>query len=207
MINIIVIGANGHVGAYTFDYLMSHLDMSSYHLIASGRRPAPYYTEKGIDYIQLDVCNKESFNALPQQDVYAVINLAGIMPASMKGYDPYPYIDINIRGSLNVLEYCREVECKKYIITTTEADLSGYWKPGASIDADLPANFDHGSNYAMYIISRPPQIPESPSTCCKILSLFLLIFFFAIFIIMVYRISLMHGSLSLVVMILSISCS
>jgi saccharopine dehydrogenase-like NADP-dependent oxidoreductase len=36
MKNVIVIGANGHVGAYTFDYLMSHLDSNEYHLIASG---------------------------------------------------------------------------------------------------------------------------------------------------------------------------
>lgn len=108
----------------------------------------------GVDYLQIDIRDKDSFKALPQKDVYAVINLAGVMPASMKGYDPYPYIDINIRGTLNVLEYCREVECKKYIITTTEADLSGYWEPGACIDPDLPPKFDHGSNYAMYIISR-----------------------------------------------------
>ena len=154
MKKVLVIGANGHVGAYTFDYLMSRLDPNEYQLIASGRRESPYYSEKGLEYIQLDVCSKESFKALPQNDVYAVINLAGIMPASMKGYDPYPYIDVNIRGSLNVLEYCREVACKKIIITTTEADLSVYWKPGAVIDPDLPASFDHGSNYAMYIISR-----------------------------------------------------
>lgn len=154
MKNIIVLGANGHVGAYTFDYLRSHLDLNEYRLIASGRRPAPFYTEQGIDYVQVDVCDPESFRQLPREDVYAVVNLAGVMPATMKGYDPYPYIDVNIRGSLNVLEYCREVECKKIIITTTEADLSGYWEPGACIDPDLPAKFDHGSNYAMYIISR-----------------------------------------------------
>ena len=154
MKNIIVLGANGHVGAYTFDYLLSFLDSNEFHLIASGRRNAPYYIEKGIDYIPIDICDKKSFDSLPRKDVYAVINLAGIMPASMKGYDPYPYIDVNIRGSLNVLEYCREVSCKKIIITTTEADLGGYWKPGACIDPDLPACFDHGSNYAMYIISR-----------------------------------------------------
>ena len=154
MKNIIVIGANGHVGAYTFDYLQSRLDSKEYHLIASGRRDAPYYRERGVDYVQIDICDKDSFKALPQKDVYAVINLAGVMPASMRGYDPYPYVDVNIRGSLNVLEYCREVECEKYIITTTEADLSGYWEPGACLNPDLPANFDHGSNYAMYIISR-----------------------------------------------------
>lgn len=154
MKEVIVIGANGHVGAYTFDYLMSHLDLNEYHLIASGRREAPYYSEKKIDYVQVDICNQVDFEKLPQKNVYAVINLAGIMPATMKGYDPYPYIDINIRGTLNVLEYCRKVECKKIIVTTTEADLAGYWEAGACINPDLPAKFDHGTDYAMYIISR-----------------------------------------------------
>lgn len=43
MKNIIVIGANGHVGAYTFDYLQTHLDLEEYHLIASGRREDHFY--------------------------------------------------------------------------------------------------------------------------------------------------------------------
>lgn len=154
MKSIIILGANGHVGAYTFDYLARHLDLNEYHLVASGRRDTPYYKEQGYDYVQIDVCDQSSFEKLPKNNIYTVINLAGVMPATMKGYDPYPYIDVNIRGSLNVLEYCRKVECKKIIITTTEADLSEYWEPGAIIDPDLPANFDHGSNYAMYIISR-----------------------------------------------------
>lgn len=154
MKNIIVIGANGHVGAYTFDYLLSHLDLGEYRLIASGRRDTSFYTDKGIGYCKLDICNENDFSVLPTENVYAVINFAGIMPATMKGYNPYPYVDINIRGTLNVLEYCKKVNCKKIITTTTEADLSGYWKPGAVIDPDLPADFDHGSNYAMYIISR-----------------------------------------------------
>lgn len=107
----------------------------------------------GIDYCKVDITKKEDFENLPKQ-AYAVIHLAGIMPASMKGYDPYPYIDINIKGSLNVLEYCAKAGCKKIIVTHTESDLSGYWESGASINPDLLANFDRGSNYGMYIISR-----------------------------------------------------
>lgn len=154
MKNIIVIGANGHVGAYTFDYLYHHLDKQEYRLIASGRRSTDFYTEHGFCYIPVDVCKPEDFDRLPQEDVYAVVHLAGAMPATMRGYNPYPYIDVNIRGTLNVLEYCRRVSCKRLIVTTTEADLSGYWESGAMIDPDLTPKFDHGSNYAMYIISR-----------------------------------------------------
>ena len=154
MKHIILLGANGHVGAYTFDYLLQFIEKNGFHLIASGRRETSYYIENGYDYRIVDICEEESFNSLPQTDVYAVIDFAGIMPATMRGYDPYKYIDINIRGTLNVLEYCKRVNCNRIIVTTTEADLSGYWKPKAVIDADLPPRFDYGSNYSMYIISR-----------------------------------------------------
>ena len=154
MKNIVVLGATGHIGAYTFEYLAKELDTSEYGLIASGRRNTSYYISRGYQYINVDICKSSDFNKLPQENVYAVILLAGIMPASMKGYNPYSYIDINIRGSLNVLEYCRKTACKKIITTTTEADLSGYWKPGVKLLPDLPPRFDRGSNYAMYIISR-----------------------------------------------------
>ena len=154
MKKIVILGANGHIGAYTFDYLFECLDKNEFQLIGSGLGEAPYYQEHGFEYVPVDICNVEDFNKLPQEDVYAVVNFAGIMPATMLGYNPYPYIDVNVRGTLNVLEYCRKVGCQRFIITTTEADLSGYWKPGAIVDPDLPPLFDHGSNYAMYIISR-----------------------------------------------------
>lgn len=154
MKNIIVFGATGHVGAYTLDYLKNKLPANEYKLFAVGRRDVSFFEENmDIEYIKVDITNKSDFDKLPL-DAYAVIHLAGIMPASMKGYDPYPYININIMGSLNILEYCAKVSCKKIIVTHTESDLSGYWESGASIDPDLPAKFDRGSNYGMYIISR-----------------------------------------------------
>lgn len=154
MKNIIIFGATGHVGAYTIDYLKNKLDANEYKLYAAGRRNVTFFeSNMGIDYVQVDITCNSDFEKLPKE-AYAVIHLAGIMPASMKGYDPYPYIDINIRGSLNVLEYCRKSNCKKIIVTHTESDLSGYWEDGASVNPDLPARFDHGSNYGMYIISR-----------------------------------------------------
>lgn len=48
-----------------------------------------------MEYIQIDITKKKEFNKLPV-DVYAVVDLAGLMPARMKGYDPYKYIDVNI---------------------------------------------------------------------------------------------------------------
>ena len=57
--------------------------------------------------LQILLKKKEDFNKLPR-DVYAGVDLAGAMPARMRGYDPYKYIDVNITGNLNILEYCKE---------------------------------------------------------------------------------------------------
>ena len=34
--------------------------------------------------------------------MYAVVDLAGFMPARMKGYDPYKYIDVNFNDKFQV---------------------------------------------------------------------------------------------------------
>lgn len=152
--NIVVLGANGHIGAYTVDYLLESLNLDEFHIIPSGKRKTDYYNRSKFDYRIVDICDELSYDNLPKNNVEAVVDFAGVMPATMKGYSPGKYIDVNIRGTFNVLEYCRKVKCKKIIVTSTEADLSGYWEPGAIIEPDSPPKFDYGSNYSMYIISR-----------------------------------------------------
>lgn len=171
MKKIILFGVNGHIGAYTFDYLANNLLKISkdeeYQLIACGRRKDVFWKQHGFEYVCVDICDESSFESLPKNDVYAVVDFAGVMPATMCGYNPYAYIDVNIRGTLNVLEYCRRVKCQKLIMPTTEADLSSYWKPGAKIDPDLYPKFDYSSNYAMYIISRRTVIDMMNSYYAK----------------------------------------
>lgn len=153
MRKIIIFGATGHVGAYTFEYLNEKLG-GDFEFILTGRRKTNFFEKYNVSYVTIDICKKNDFELLPKDDVYCVIHLAGIMPATMKGFDPYKYVDVNITGSLNVFEYSKNVGCKKVIITTTEADLSGYWEPGAVIESDLTPKFDYKVNYSMYISSR-----------------------------------------------------
>lgn len=43
MKNIIILGATGHVGAYTLDYLKNNLDNNEYKLFAAGRRNVDFF--------------------------------------------------------------------------------------------------------------------------------------------------------------------
>ncbi|WP_040978350.1 NAD-dependent epimerase/dehydratase family protein [Oceanobacillus jeddahense] len=154
MKKVLVFGATGHLGAYTVDYLKDNLYLDEFELIAVGRKQTDFFKEQEIKYCQVDVTDKSTFERLPQEDVYAVVCFVGIMPAAMEGYNPYNYVDVNITGMLNILEYCRIKQVDRILFTQTEADLSGHWKENAVIKPDMPRKFNYKGNYSLYIITK-----------------------------------------------------
>jgi UDP-glucose 4-epimerase len=154
MKKVIVFGATGHLGAYTVDYLKENLDFNEFELIAVGRKKTNFFEKQGIKYYQVDVTDKDAFNLLPKKDIFAVICLVGVMPAAMEGYNPFAYVDVNVSGVLNILEYCRVNKVDRILFTQTEADLSGHWKKNIVIYPDLPRKFSYKGNYALYIITK-----------------------------------------------------
>lgn len=153
MKKILVFGATGHLGAYTLDYMIDKFDPREYEVIAVGRKNTNFFNEKGIKYYQVDVTERDSFDKLPN-DVYAVVCLVGVMPAAMEGNTPYPYVNVNVNGILNVLEYCRVNQVDRILFTQTEADLSGHWKKNVVIKPDMPRKFNYQGNYSLYVITK-----------------------------------------------------
>lgn len=149
---IIVIGATGFIGTY----LVHNLIKEGYEVLAVGRRRSAlkYYEAKGIPVLTLDISQKADFENLPKNNVEAVILLAGLLPANSTIDDPYAYVDINIRGTLNVLEYCRTNNIKKIITTTSYADIQGYWQKEIALRDDTPRMFNLVDDHACYIISK-----------------------------------------------------
>jgi len=122
---IIIFGAAGNIGTYYLDYLMNNLDLEKYEPIATGMEDEYPYTFYNGKYIKIDITQKDDFEKLPKNNVLAVIDLAGILPANFKGINE-KYIDVNIKGTLNILEYSKEVGVDRIIYTQTWADLNGY---------------------------------------------------------------------------------
>ena len=158
MKKIVVFGATGNLGAYVVDYFLENFDRNEFEIIAVGRRKTDFFNKLGVKYFQVDISKKEMFDILPKDDVYAVVDLAGIMPAQMEGYNPYKYIDVNITGTLNVLEYCRLSNVDRILFTQTEADLKGHWGKEKIIKPDLPRNFSKKGYYALYTISKSTAV-------------------------------------------------
>lgn len=153
MKNIIVFGASGDTGRYFCEYFVHNYHENDYKLIAVGRRKSDYFKRYNIQYINMDITKKEDFDLLPQ-NVYAVIDLAGIMPARMKGYNPYLYIDVNINGTLNILEYCIKNKIDRILFAQSFGDIKDWAETNILLKVDLDRNFKFNTDHTVYVMTK-----------------------------------------------------
>ena len=153
MKKIVIFGATGNIGVYFVDYCRQHLP-EGYEVIAVGRRKTDFFEKQGIRYIQVDLCQKTDFDRLPTEDVYAVVNVAGLLPAYIKEYDPFAYVETNINGALRILEYARKNHVDRALYTQTWADLAGYWGREEVLSPKLPRKLLYTGDHAFYAITK-----------------------------------------------------
>ena len=158
MKKIIIFGATGNVGSYVLKYAREYFDPAEYTVIASGRRKTDFFEKRGIPYYSVDISKSEEFEKLPKEDVYAVIYLAAQIPSYMDSYEPEKYIQSNIIGAYNVLEYCRKTHADRILFSTTVFDISLYAKDGVVLKPDLPYNFSYKGDHAIYVITKNTAI-------------------------------------------------
>ena len=154
MKNIIVFGASGDTGRYFVKYFLEHYSGADYQIVAAGTRETSFFEQFGVSYYQVDIRQKEEFEKLPQAGVYAVVDLAGAMPARMKGYDPYKYIDVNITGNLNILEYCRKTGTDRILFAQSFGDIKDYAEENPLLTVDLPRKFSFTSDHTIYVMTK-----------------------------------------------------
>lgn len=153
MKKILVFGASGNTGRYFVNYFYENYRGNEYEVIAIGTRKTDYFDAIGIPYFQVDISKKEEFGILPR-DVYAVIHLAGIMPARMQGYYPHKYIDVNITGTLNILEFCRDNRADRILFAQSFGDIKDYGETELILKADMQRNFSFTSDHTIYVLSK-----------------------------------------------------
>lgn len=154
MKKIVLFGATGNTGMYFADYCKEHLNGNEYELIAVGRKKTNWFSENGIKYIQVDVSKEEDFEKLPTDDVYAVVNLAGILPAYLKEYDPFKYIDTNVIGGVRILEYARKNGADRALYAQTWAEMAGYWGKEDVLSPKMERKLCYTGDHAFYAITK-----------------------------------------------------
>lgn len=152
---IVVFGATGGIGAYTLLHL---LEQGKYELVAVGHRKSDngFFESKGIPYYSVDIADYKTFDCLPKEDVFAVVNLAGVLPAIK--YDPRLFVSSFTMGQLNVLEYMREIGCKKIIFAQTPADLWYLQNTTEAMPADAQRSFPPSTDHSIYTIAKNAAI-------------------------------------------------
>lgn len=150
--NVIVFGATGTLGAP----ISVHLKNLGYNVIAVGHRKNDngFFKEHGMDYYSVDIANVEDFKQLPKDNIYAVLNFAGMLPASMSGYNPNSYISSIIQGSLNVLEYTRKVKADRIVFPQSLFDISYLFGTKVPIPADSQRQAPLSGDHAVYVIAK-----------------------------------------------------
>lgn len=152
---ILIFGATGNCGRACFQHLTN-----SGHDVYAVARSAPRDARMAGRFFPGDIRDEELFSRLPD-DVDAVINLAGVQPsilpvseATDRAATYRQYVDINIRGVFNVLEYCRRAGVARYLYATTHRDYENYWSTESGLTHDLPPAINYAGDHAMYAISK-----------------------------------------------------
>ena len=151
---IVIFGATGNTGAYLTEYCLDNLDLNEFEVVAVGRKKTHFFEKIGAKYYRVDITNEDDFKKLPTEEIYAVVNLAAVLPAYMEGYKPEEYIQTNIVGAFNILEYCRKVNVDRILYPQSEGDLSGYWGKEILLKPDMPRKFSFKGDHALYVISK-----------------------------------------------------
>lgn len=153
---ILIIGATGFIGMYTTQAFRKE----GKEVLACGRNEVAgkILEEMGATYLPFDLTNEEDFKKLPEKDVEGIILLAGLMPANatadLENEDnAADYFEVNVIGTIRLLEYARKHNIKKIIGNCSYADVSKVWGT-KEITEEEPRNFSFVGDHAVYVISR-----------------------------------------------------
>lgn len=151
MRRVVVFGATGSLGAN----ISMHLHRLGYDVIPVGHRKNDngFFEECGMPYYSVNIENTEDFKLLPQENVYAVLHFAGMLPAAMKGFSATPYVQSVIQGTLNVLEYTRIIGAERILFPQTLFDIYHLFGTKVPIPADSLRQVPEGDHW-MYVIAK-----------------------------------------------------
>lgn len=150
---VLIFGATGGIGKWVVDYLLNTVHFPKEDLFLASRHNIPYFEKNNLRHYCVDISNAKSFDTLPQH-VDAIIDLAGAMPARMEGYHPHTYIDVNIIGTLNVLEYCKKAGADRILYTQSFGDIKQNSSKTILLKNDAPRIFDMNDDHTVYVLSK-----------------------------------------------------
>lgn len=141
MSTILVTGACGFIGWKVCELLVARGDAviavddlnSAYDERLKEWRLAQLRQRPGFAFTRLDIGDREAVRSLGESvaakgRLDAIINLAARAGVRRSVADPWPYLDTNVTGNLNLLELCRELAVGRFVLASTSS-LYGQHNP------------------------------------------------------------------------------
>ncbi|MBO0198047.1 MULTISPECIES: NAD-dependent epimerase/dehydratase family protein [Vibrio] len=153
---VLIFGVTGNSGRYTAKFYLN----KGYEVFGVGRSSTIPKEIEGVNYIQGDIQDIHFYNSLPT-DIDLVVNFAGIQPSIITTSENTDldktlrsYVDVNISGVFNILEFVRKSKIPTYIYTTTHRDYELHWENNKLLGNDLPLAINYQGDHTMYAISK-----------------------------------------------------
>lgn len=149
----LIIGGAGFVGAYLIQHLRDDLGQE----VIVTKMPHEKIEEDGIRIVDLNILEKESVVKLLQEVMPDYIyHLAAQSSVSVSWKNPQLTIDVNIKGSVNVLEALREINEKPRVLLIGSGEEYGHVQPD-----EMPIREDNAL--------RPGNIYAATKACQNLL--------------------------------------
>ena len=138
--NILVTGAAGFIGFHTclslqikhkvygLDNLNNYYDVN-----LKKSRLKILKKNKDFEFLKTDIQNKNLHNKFKRIKLDMIINLAAQAGVRHSLKDPFSYIDSNILGQINLLEFAKKLNVKKFIYASSSSVYGGNEKMPFSV--------------------------------------------------------------------------
>ncbi|MHA1551115.1 MAG: NAD-dependent epimerase/dehydratase family protein [Candidatus Heimdallarchaeaceae archaeon] len=141
---VLITGGLGQLGYYTYLHLKNQYNICILDNLSSSKVEVP----DDVTFIQNDIQNKASYENLPKIDF--IVHAAAQISINQSVSNPIFDAENNILGTLQLLEYAKEIKAKRFIHISSAAT---YGDP-----VSLPITEDH------------PRNPKSPYGLSKLVS-------------------------------------
>jgi UDP-glucose 4-epimerase len=143
---VLVVGATGYIGRYLCPYLKSQ----GFDVLALGRssKVKDFFKSQKVDYQYFDFNDDNSFLDLPTNNVEAIVDLSACLAEHETPVRSY--FDVNTLGVYKLLEFARNNNIKKFVLTSSHKVYNDIDKEIISEDDGISFKGDHSP----YIISK-----------------------------------------------------